>query len=155
MSKEIFVCYETTTGLSYAIYLKEALRRMGKSAFVADEDIKKGEAWQEVIDKAIEQCKYFVVIITFPALESKEVKGEINFAQSFDRTIIPCKKKEVYTSRLSKLPIISGLQRIEFKNEDELANMVISEIFKREHEVTFKVPAGADLYVDGYKILCI
>ena len=28
MSKEIFICYETTTGLGYAIHLKEAPRKM-------------------------------------------------------------------------------------------------------------------------------
>ena len=153
MSKEVFICYETTTGLGYAKHLKEALGKMDRSAFVANEDIKKGEAGQKVIDEAIKECEYFIVIITFPALRSEEVKREINLAQSFDRTIIPCKEKEVYASWLSKLPIISGLQRIEFKNEEELANRVISEILKRETvKVTFKVPAGADVYVDACKI---
>ena len=28
MSNEIFICYETTTGLVYATHLKEALRKM-------------------------------------------------------------------------------------------------------------------------------
>jgi len=153
MFKEVFICYETTTGLGYAKNLKEALGKMDRSAFVANEDIKKGEAGQKVIDETIKECEYFIAIITFPALGSEEVKREINLAQSFDRTIIPCKEKEVYASWLSKLPIISGLQRIEFKNEDELANRVISEILKRETvKVTFKVPVGADVYVDGCKI---
>ena len=153
MSKEIFICYETTTGLGYARHLKEALVRMSKSAFVADEDIRNGEAWREVIDKSVEECKYFIAIVTFPALESEEVKREIKLAQNFNRTIIPCKEKEVYRSWLSKLPITNELQQIEFKSEEELANKVISEILKRETvKVTFKVPSGADVYINGRKI---
>jgi hypothetical protein len=122
MPKHAFICYETTTGLGYAKHLKGALRNMGKTAFVADEDINKGEIWQEIIDEAIKDCKYFIAIVTFPALKSEEVEREINLAQSFNRAIIPCKKKQVYRSWLSYLPIINELLQIEFEDKDELAN---------------------------------
>ena len=66
----VFISYETTTGLKYASHLKEALERIKRikiSAFVADEDIPKGEQWENVIDGAIGNCKYFVVIMTMGA----------------------------------------------------------------------------------------
>ena len=132
MSKSIFICYETTTGLDYAKHLKKALEKIGKSAFVAVEDIKKGEPGREDIDKTITECKYFIVIVTVAAPESEEVKREIDLAQKFDKTIIPCKEKENSRSWLSKLPVISELQQIEFENKEDLARKVISEILKRE-----------------------
>ena len=153
MSKEVFICYETTTGLIYAKHLKEALGRVNRSAFVAKEDIKKGEAWQEVIDEAIRSCKYFIVIITIPASKSGDVKREITLAQRFNKTIIPCKHEKVDRSQLSELPVRSEIQQIEFEDKDELAHEVIYEILKRKkHEVIFKVPPSADIYVNGCKI---
>ena len=132
MNKDIFICYETTTGLDYAKHLKKALEKIGQSAFVAVEDIKKGEPGREDIDKTITECKYFIVIVTVAAPESEEVKREIDLAQKFDKTIIPCKEKEDSRSWLSKLPVISELQQIEFENKEDLARKVISEILKRE-----------------------
>lgn len=88
MSKNvfIFICYETTTGLSYAKHLKEALSRMKTMlAFVAEEDIKKGEPQREIIDEAIKECTYFLVIITYPALNSEEVEREITRALSLKK----------------------------------------------------------------------
>ena len=60
---DAFISYETTTGLSYARNLKIALEKMGKSAFVADEDIPKGIKPNPDIDEAIKNCNYFIVII--------------------------------------------------------------------------------------------
>ncbi len=157
MSKRVFICYETKTGLDYAKHLKEALEKPDRSAFVADEDIKKGEAWREVIDEAIKACKYFIVIVTFRALDTKEVEREIKLADSLlslKGNIIPCKEKSVYRSWLSKLPIISELQQIDFEGKEELARNVISEILKRETaKITFEsVPSGVDVYVNGRKV---
>lgn len=157
MSKRVFICYETTTGLDYAKHIKEALEKTDRSTFVADEDIKKGEAWREVIDEAIKACKYFIVIVTFQALESKEVEREIKLADSLPRlkgNIIPCKEKSIYRSWLSKLPLICELQQINFESKEELARNVISEILKRETaKITFEsVPSGADVYINGRKV---
>ena len=154
MPKDAFICYETTTGLGYAKHLKEALRKMGKTAFVADEDINKGEILQEIIDETIKECKYFIAIVTYPALKSEEVKREINLAQSFNRAIIPCKNKQVDRSSLSHLPIINELLQIDFEDKDELVNKVISEIFKRETvKITIESdPSGADVYINGRKV---
>jgi 5,10-methylene-tetrahydrofolate dehydrogenase/methenyl tetrahydrofolate cyclohydrolase len=135
MSKNIintFICYETTTGLGYAKNLRDALTRMHMSAFVAKEDIKKGEQPQEIIDEAIKGCEYFLVIITYPAINSEDVKREVTLADSLNKVIIPCKEKNVDRSWLSELPVISELQQIDFENREELANDVISEIKERE-----------------------
>jgi len=87
------------------------------------------------------------------------VKREIDLVQNFNKNlkqkkiIIPCKEKEVYRSWLSKLPVISELQQIEFENKEDLARKVISEILKRETvKITIESVTSADVYVNGRKV---
>lgn len=139
--KKIFICYETTTGLSYAKHLKVSLKKMKMLSFVAAEDLKAGDTHEDVIrEEAIKECKYFVVVITILALESEEVKKEIRMAGKYSKKIIPCKHKKIERALLSKLPIIidSKLQQIDFEDREELANYVISEIHKIENPETIE-----------------
>lgn len=134
--KKIFICYETTTGLSFAKHLKVSLKKLKMPSFVAAEDLKAGDTHEDVIrEKEIKECKYFVVVITISALESEEVKKEIRMAGKYSKKIIPCKHKKIERGLLSKLPIIieSKLQQIDFEDREELANCVISEIHKIEN----------------------
>jgi HEAT repeat protein len=133
--KEVFICYETTTGLDYAKHVKESLKKINQSAFVASEDIGTDEPWRKVVDGTIEACNYFVVIITDLSISSEEVKRELELASglpSLKGNIISCKEKSVDRSRLSKLPIIHEFQQIDFESKEELARKLISELNKRE-----------------------
>ncbi|MHC1574209.1 MAG: HEAT repeat domain-containing protein [Candidatus Methanogasteraceae archaeon] len=133
--KEVFICYETTTGLDYAKHVKKSLKKINRSAFVASEDVAKGEECRKVVDGTIEACNYFVVIITDSSIRSKEVKRELKLASSFSRlngNIIPCKEKSVDRSRLSELPIINEFQQIDFETKEELARELINELNTRE-----------------------
>lgn len=47
--------------------------------------------------------------------------------------IMPCKEKNVDRSWLSKLPVVSELQQIDFENKEELANNVIDAIINKEY----------------------
>ena len=129
---EVFICYETTTGLSYAKHLKQSLKKMKRVSFVASEDLKAGELEQDVRENAIEKCRYFVVIVTSLALESEEVIKEIGLAQRYDKEILSCKHKNVDRSSMSELSTIGKLQHIDFEAQEELANNVIDEILKIE-----------------------
>lgn len=141
MYKEVFICYETETGLDYAKHLKKALEKIDRSAFVAHEDGEAGEQLQEAIDGRIKACKYFVVIVTVLAIDAKakkEVKREIKVADSLPhlkRNIIICKEESVDRSRLSELPRISGFRQIDFESKEELARKVITEIRKKETQI--------------------
>ncbi|MCZ7400582.1 MAG: toll/interleukin-1 receptor domain-containing protein [Candidatus Methanoperedens sp.] len=131
--KEVFICYETKTGLSYAQHLKKSLEKMKKPSFVAREDLKAGEQEKTVRESAIKECRYFVIIVTILALESEAVKKEIKLARTYNNSIIiPCKKNDINRDLLSKLPIVGELQQIEFETKEELAEKVISEILKIE-----------------------
>jgi len=180
MSKEVFICYETQTGLDYAIKVKEALKKTNLPSFVAFEDIEKGEKWKGAIDDAIKGCKYFIVIITTLALVSEEVKREIRLAgslPSLQGNIIPCKEKGINREWLSQVPEISDFQQIDFdskeelvrnilnaiankegietlitfKSKDELACNLILEMTKRENQKV--IVSGEGIYINGQNIM--
>lgn len=131
---EVFISYETTTGLSYASNLKKALGKVGMSAFVANEDIQKGTPDRKVIDNAISDCRYFVVVITMVSLWSDEVRREIELASKFGKDIIPCKPITVTRMFTKNLPVVSDLQQIDFECKEHLADQVVTEIIKRKQQ---------------------
>jgi len=131
---DVFISYETTTGLSYAINLKRALERVGMSAFVASEDIKKGTPDRMVIDIAISDCRYFVVLMTVVSLWSDEVKREVELASKLGKNIIPCKPITVTRMFTKNLPVVGDLQQIDFECKEHLADQVVTEIINRDKQ---------------------
>ena len=115
--------------------MKEALRKDIFSAFVADEDVPKGTQGRNVIDEAIRDCRYFVVIMTLLAIRSSdEVKREIELANKLDKIIIPCKPRTVDRFFTSMLPVVGGLQQVDFDTKEDLADQIVTLIIKREQE---------------------
>lgn len=134
MPKEVFICYETLSGLDYAIQVKEALKKVNITSFIAAEDIEEGGKGQEVIYDVIKSCKYFIAIMTGLALVSKEVIEEIRFAgslPSLQGNIIPCKEKGTTRECLSQI-LESDLQQIDFGSKEELTRKVFNAIVKQE-----------------------
>jgi len=70
----VFVSYETTTGLEFAKHLQKALRKHDISSFVARADIDFGKAPSQIIRQNLEECRFFVPILTITALKSSEVR---------------------------------------------------------------------------------
>ena len=73
---DTFISYETSTGRSYAKHLKDALEKDNYKPFLADLSIHKGEKWEKEINSALENCKYFIVVITSLTLKSDWVIQE-------------------------------------------------------------------------------
>ncbi len=131
----VVISYETTTGLSYASHVKKALNKINISAFVADEDISKGTKWDNVIDEAISECKYFVLIMTMGAILSPDqIKHEIELANKLNKNIVPCKPHTVSRMMTRTLPVVYDLQQIDFYDKEDLAEQIITEIMKKEQE---------------------
>ena len=134
MNYNVFISYETTTGKSYAENLKDALKKGKYSSFLADLSIDKGAKWRDEINLALNNCKYFVVVITSLTLRSEEVIKEYERAMEFKKRIIPCRYSKLPVSKTERM---SELQQLEFSDKYELANKVIielDEINKREEK---------------------
>lgn len=144
---EIFISYETTTRLQIAKHLKKSLKKLGLNTFVANEDIKIGNDWQNSIECAIKDCKYFVLILTNLALGADQVHIEVDRAIDFKKQIILCRKSNVDEKGIDMaFPFLSSLQRIDFKDEYELADNVIGTILEREINLRYSFGLGTYYY---------
>ena len=87
-AKEVFISYSTKdTDIAFA--LLEVLESYGLDCWIAPRNIPQGAQWAEEIDKAIQNARVFVVIVSSHSIESKQVPKEIALAVSACESIFP------------------------------------------------------------------
>ena len=87
-AKEVFISY-STKDTDIANALLEVLESYGLNCWMAPRNIPKGAQWAEEIDKAIQNARVFVVIISSHSVESKQVPKEIALAVTACESIYP------------------------------------------------------------------
>ena len=87
-AKEVFISYSTKDSET-AFALLEVLESYGLECWIAPRNIPKGAQWAEEIDKAIQNARVFVVIVSSHSIESKQVPKEIALAVSSCESIFP------------------------------------------------------------------
>lgn len=132
---DFFICYETTTGKSYAEHFKKAVEKLPYKfkVFLAASSILSGNKGKDEIEKALQQCKFFIVIITASTVFSEEVKKEIKKAKKkLTKSIIYAWFKGVTLDDVLELGLgdIQHPPDAEFETKEELANIVILEVRK-------------------------
>jgi len=128
----VFISYETTTGLKYAKHLQKALRKHDISSFVAEADIYVGKDPLQTIRRNIEECTFFVPIITITALKSSEVRKEFLLARNLRKYITPCIREGLEEYVEEEFKEILSFQYALFETKEDLANVVIETILQRE-----------------------
>ena len=87
-TKEVFISYSTKdTEIAFA--LLETFESYGLDCWIAPRNIPKGAQWAEEIDKAIQNARVFVVIVSSHSVESRQVPKEIALAVSSCESIFP------------------------------------------------------------------
>jgi len=128
----VFVSYETTTGIEFAKHLQKALVKHEISSFVAGLDIHFGEEPSQMISKNLEECRFFVPIITITALKSEEVKKEFLSARKRGKQIIPCIKEGLENRVEKDFKEIHDFQYATFETKEDLANTVLETVLNEE-----------------------
>ncbi len=72
----------------FALKLATDLRAVGREIWI-DKNIKAGESWPSKLQQAIENCEYFVVILSPHSVNSEYVLKEISAANSKNKIIVP------------------------------------------------------------------
>ena len=129
---EVFISYAKDDGKDLAEHLKEALKRIGVSSFVADIDIPNGADWEDTIQMRLNECGTFIVILSPIACTSSEcVRDEIKTAINSEKKIIPCRhyevKREIIPNNINALQ-----QKIVFRNAEDLARQVLVRIIPKD-----------------------
>jgi hypothetical protein len=92
-----------------------------------DEGIEPGNEWPEEVGKALTGCQLFVVFMSPAAMESRNVRNEINFASSENKSIMVVNLQQVELSEGMKLQIGT----VQFINKHEMSEPDFMEKMKR------------------------
>jgi hypothetical protein len=136
---DVFLCYKKSSGKDYADHLKAGLEELGLHTFEDCKDISQTvdteEGWACSRDKALEESKYFVLIMT-PGFDlSREVTNEIRMARkqtnktfvyfrhrSMGRNIVVNLGEEVFD--------IGKLEQVSFETKEELLRLAHNILLK-------------------------
>ncbi len=136
---DVFLCYKKSSGKDYADHLKAGLEELGLHTFEDCKDIPQTvdteEGWACSRDKALEESKYFVLIMT-PGFDlSREVTNEIRMARkqtnkifvyfrhrSMGRNIIVNLGDEAFD--------IGKLEQVSFETKEELLRLAHGILLK-------------------------
>lgn len=130
----VFISYETTTGLQFAKHLQKALKKQEISSFVAEANIGIGRPPSQTIRQNLEECEFFVLILTITALKSHEVKSEFLLARKLGKHVIPCVKEDIEDYVEKEFKEISDYQYAKFENKEDLASNVVQAVLKGKFE---------------------
>ena len=136
---EVFLCYKKSSGKDYADHLKTGLEEAGLHTFEDCKDIPQTvdteEGWACSRDKALEESKYFVLIMTPGFNLSREVANEIRMARKqTDKTFVYFRHRNMARNIVVNLGDeffdIGKLEQVSFETKEELLRLAHNILLK-------------------------
>ena len=96
------------------------IRRLAEARYRIwyDEGIEPGNEWPEEVGKAISGCQLFLVFMSPQAMDSRNVRNEITFATSADKSVMVVNLQPVELSEGMKLQIGA----VQYMNKYEMSD---------------------------------
>jgi len=117
ISSDIFISF-SSKDITVAERTFKALMRVGKKPWISTLSITVGQDYGLQIVKAIDNCRFFVLLITKNSIASRHVKTELERAFSKGSTILPIKLDDL-TIPLDWEYYLSGSQWMEVSSQKE------------------------------------
>ena len=140
----VFLCYKKSSGKDYADHLKAGLEELGLHTFEDCKDIPQTvdteEGWACSRDKALEESKYFVLIMT-PGFDlSREVTNEIRMARKqTNKTFVYFRHRSMGRNIMVNLGDevfdIGKLEQVSFETKEELLRLAHGILLKAKTPV--------------------
>jgi hypothetical protein len=136
---DVFLCYKKSSGKDYADHLKSGLEELGLHTFEDCKDIPQTvdteEGWACSRDKALEESKYFVLIMTPGFNLSSEVVKEIGLARKRgNKTFVYFRHRSmgrnIVVNLESEVLDIGRLEQVSFETKEELLRLAHSILLK-------------------------
>ncbi|HVF68915.1 MAG TPA: toll/interleukin-1 receptor domain-containing protein [Pyrinomonadaceae bacterium] len=83
-----FVCYAREDA-GFVLSLASELKRGGAHVWLDQWDIPSGADWEREIDRALYDCRHFLIVLSPAAVESEEVRGELRTALDGRKRVVP------------------------------------------------------------------
>jgi hypothetical protein len=114
MSARIFISYSRHDS-EFARELESALNNRGFNVWLDTDRLRLGELWREEIVQAIEECNYFLLLLSPHSIHSVNVVRELSLAESSSRLILPVMVEQVEIPDTMKYQL-AGLQFVVFNS---------------------------------------
>lgn len=138
---DVFLCYKKSSGRDYADHLKTGLEELGLHTFEDCKDIPQTvnteEGWAMVRDKALEDSKFFVLIMTPGFNLSSEVVKEISMARKYsDKTFVFFRHRsmgrKIFVDLGDEILDIGKLEQVSFDTKEELLRLAHNILLKEK-----------------------
>src|SRR5262249_12898190 len=74
-----FICYAREDKTFVDDHIRPILKALNVDTWIDTEDLHGAERWRDVIQRALPDCDYFLVVATTPAAASPPVRGEVQW----------------------------------------------------------------------------
>jgi hypothetical protein len=127
-NNDVFISYRRKD-LDFVTQLHQELTNRSISAWFDMENIEVADHWRSSIAEGIRACKVFVLVLSPDAVESVNIRKEVDLAETHGKKIVPLMWRQ------TEIPVafeysLAGLQWIDFKqtasveNFDQLADVI-------------------------------
>ena len=136
---DVFLCYKKSSGKDYADHLKAGLEELGLHTFEDCKDIpltvNTEEGWACDRDKALEESKFFVLIMTPGFNLSSEVVKEISMARKQEnKTFVYFRHRSMERNIMvdlgNEVLDIGKLEQVSFETKEELLRLAHGILLK-------------------------
>ncbi len=138
---DVFLCYKKSSGKDYADHLKTGLEELGLHTFEDCKDIPQTvdteEGWAMVRDRALEESKFFVLIMTPGFNLSSEVVKEIGMARKQpNKTFVFFRHRsmgrKIIVDLEDEILDIGKLEQVSFETKEELLRLAHNILLKEK-----------------------
>jgi hypothetical protein len=137
---DVFICHKKSSGMDFAKHLKAGLEEMGLHAFFDTLDIPLKvdgiEEWENVRNRAIQESKVFILLIT-PGFDlSAEIRKELSIARKAGKEFIYFRQRDLGRKIVVDLGDekidLGKQQQVSFENKEELLRIAHRILIKKE-----------------------
>jgi len=124
MGNHIFICY-AREDQEFALELGAKLKDHGIPVWLDQWDIPGGADWDQAIEDALHDCSKFLIILTKTAVDSREVRGELQTALDEEKPIVPVLHQACRIPRQLKV-----FQHIDFTAHGPEDSRALAKLFR-------------------------
>lgn len=136
--RSTFISY-SRVDKEFALRLAKELRSSGYPVWLDQLDIPTGSRWDDEVEKALQECSIFMIILTPGSITSMNVKDEIGFAIDHGKRILPVLVEKCQVPlRLSRFQYVDFTLK-SFEDGVESAKQLLTSLM---NESTQKRPSG-------------
>ncbi|MBW4471860.1 MAG: TIR domain-containing protein [Stenomitos rutilans HA7619-LM2] len=147
---QIFLCYaEEDDAVTQSV--RRLLMRHGVTVWTNKIDIKKGDQFQEAINRGIEEADNIVYLLSPNSLRSTYCQQELSYALSLNKRIIPLLVRDTDWTCVS--PTLQSLQYIDITEAVDAAGTVNREVLQQQADQLLRLLQQDAIYYTIHKFV--